>query len=156
MACAKYDSLLFMALAGTALVWTTIISHNYFHKRDNWRMYAFNLSMMNFTAWRVSHALSHHIYPNSYNDMELSMFEPFLCWIPNPYIKSKLMRYVTWVTEPISYAIAFFLQITTRYSTFSITYLIIMLHHFYFYFFFLESFTLCLLVTACTGMISYA
>lgn len=114
MTCAKFDSLLCMALAGAALVWTTVSSHNYFHKRDNWQMYAFNLSMLNFTSWRISHSLSHHIYPNSYIDLELSMFEPLLCWVPNPYIKSKMMRYVSWITEPISYTIVFFLQISTR------------------------------------------
>ncbi|KAI8118036.1 Cytochrome b5-related protein [Lucilia cuprina] len=114
MASAKYDSLIFMALAGAALVWTTVVSHNYFHKRDNWQMYAFNLSMMNFTAWRISHSLSHHIYPNSYIDLELSMFEPLLCWVPSPHIKSKMMRYVSWVTEPFAYMIAFFLQLLTR------------------------------------------
>lgn len=118
---ARLNSLLFLALAGTALCWTTIVSHNYFHRRDNWRMYTFNLSMMNFCSWRISHALSHHIYPNSYFDLELSMFEPLVCWIPNPYIKSKMMRYLSIVTEPLTYCIAFPLQKTTRivYSLFN-------------------------------------
>lgn len=114
MASAKFSSLLCLALAGTSLVWTIIVAHNYFHKRDNWQMYTFNLSMMNFSSWRVSHALSHHIYPNSYFDLELSMFEPFVCWVPNPHIKSLMMRYVSWITEPITYMIAFFLQMITR------------------------------------------
>lgn len=114
MASAKFNSLIFMALAGTALCWTTIVAHNYFHRRDNWQMYTFNLCMMNFCSWRVSHAMSHHIYPNSYFDLELSMFEPFLCWVPNPYIKSLMMRYISWITEPITYMIAFFLQSVTR------------------------------------------
>ncbi|XP_054741864.1 cytochrome b5-related protein [Anastrepha obliqua] len=111
---ARLKSLLFLALAGTALCWTTIVAHNYFHRRDNWRMYTFNLSMFNFCSWRISHALSHHIYPNSFLDLELSMFEPFVCWVPNPYLKSKLMRYVSIATEPITYCIAFPLQLTTR------------------------------------------
>ncbi|XP_034474537.1 cytochrome b5-related protein-like [Drosophila innubila] len=111
---AKYDSLLALILAGLTLCWTVIVSHNYFHRRDNWQMYTFNLGMMNFCSWRISHALSHHIYPNSFLDLELSMFEPFLCWIPNPHIKSKALRYLSWITEPIVYAIAFFLQMGTR------------------------------------------
>ncbi|XP_036343648.1 cytochrome b5-related protein-like [Rhagoletis pomonella] len=111
---ARLHSLLFLALAGTALCWTVIVAHNYFHRRDNWRMYTFNLCLMNFCSWRISHALSHHIYPNSYFDLELSMVEPLLCWVPNPYIKSKLMRYLSIVTEPITYAIVFPLQMATR------------------------------------------
>ncbi|XP_004524738.1 cytochrome b5-related protein isoform X1 [Ceratitis capitata] len=111
---ARLNSLVCLALAGTALCWTTIVSHNYFHRRDNWRMYAFNLSLMNFCSWRVSHALSHHIYPNSYFDLELSMFEPYFCWVPNPHIKSKLMRYLSIITEPVFYALAFPLQKITR------------------------------------------
>lgn len=114
VASAKYDSLLALILAGVALVWTVIVGHNYFHRRDNWQMYTFNLAMLNFCSWRISHALSHHIYPNSFFDLELSMFEPFLCWIPNPHIKSKVLRYVSWVTEPLTYCIAFFLQMGTR------------------------------------------
>ncbi|KAM7351849.1 cytochrome b5-related protein-like [Cochliomyia hominivorax] len=114
MASAKFDCLACLALAGASLVWTVVSSHNYFHRRDNWHMYAFNLGMLNFASWRVSHSLSHHIYPNSYLDMELSMFEPLLCWIPNPFIKSKMMRYVSWITEPISYVLIFFLETIKR------------------------------------------
>ncbi|XP_013100183.1 cytochrome b5-related protein isoform X1 [Stomoxys calcitrans] len=114
VASVKFNSWLYTILAGTTLCWTVISAHNYFHRRDNWRMYTFNLSMMNFCAWRISHAMSHHIYPNSYLDLELSMFEPFLCWVPNLHIKSLMMRYVSWVTEPLVYAIAMYLQIGTR------------------------------------------
>ncbi|XP_037928359.1 cytochrome b5-related protein [Teleopsis dalmanni] len=114
IASAKAGNIIFTGLASLSLCWLVISAHNYFHRRDNWRMYTFNLSMMNFTAWRVSHALSHHIYPNSFYDLELSMFEPFLCWIPNPYIKNLAMRYVSWVTEPIVYLVAFPIQMITR------------------------------------------
>ncbi|XP_039952268.1 cytochrome b5-related protein isoform X2 [Bactrocera neohumeralis] len=87
---ARLNSILCLALAGTALCWTTIVAHNYFHRRDNWRMYTFNMNL------------------------ELSMFEPLVCWIPNPYIKSKMMRYLSIITEPLTYCIAFPLQKATR------------------------------------------
>ncbi|XP_062142200.1 cytochrome b5-related protein [Drosophila sulfurigaster albostrigata] len=114
VASVKYHSLLALVLAGVALCWTVIVSHNYFHRRDNWQMYTFNLGLMNFCAWRISHAMSHHIYPNSYYDLELSMFEPLLCWVPNPHIKSKALRYISLITEPLAYAVAFFIQVLTR------------------------------------------
>ncbi|XP_067622953.1 cytochrome b5-related protein [Eurosta solidaginis] len=110
----RLNSLICLGLASTALCWTTVIAHNYFHRRDNWRMYTFNLSLMNFCAWRISHVFSHHSYPNSYLDLELSMFEPLVCWIPNPHIKSKLKRYLSIAMEPISYCITFPSQIATR------------------------------------------
>lgn len=35
-------------LAGTTLTWTCVAAHNFFHQKDNWRMYTFNLSFMNY------------------------------------------------------------------------------------------------------------
>lgn len=32
--------------------------------------------------WRISHVLSHHLYTNSINDMEISTLEPFLMYLP--------------------------------------------------------------------------
>ncbi|XP_075150024.1 cytochrome b5-related [Haematobia irritans] len=128
MASVRYNSWLYTILAGTFMCWTVIVAHNYFHRRDNWRMYTFNLSMMNFSDWRISHALSHHIYPNSFLDLELSMFEPFLCWIPNPHIKSQCMRYISWIVEPIVYTITMFLQMGTRIA-YSLTHTNIMHWH---------------------------
>lgn len=35
-------------LAGSLLAWTTIAAHNYFHRKDNFRMFYFNLSGMDY------------------------------------------------------------------------------------------------------------
>jgi hypothetical protein len=45
-------------------------------------MYGINLSGADYTAWRISHAMSHHIYTNSYLDLEVTFIEPFLQWLP--------------------------------------------------------------------------
>ncbi|KAI9585947.1 cytochrome b5-related protein [Glossina fuscipes] len=111
---ARWNSLLLLVLAGTLLCWTVIAAHNYFHRRDNWRMYTFNLAMLNVCGWRISHAMSHHMYPNSYWDLELSMFEPFLCWIPNEHVKTLTLRYISFLIEPLVYAMTFLLDILTR------------------------------------------
>jgi len=110
----KYNSAFFVILTGAVITWTSIVAHNYFHRRDNWRMYTFNLSMMNFVDWRILHALSHHIYPNTYFDLELSLHEPFFCWVPNPYIKSVMMRYLSWLYAPVMYIIGYYMQVTVR------------------------------------------
>ncbi|XP_034474536.1 cytochrome b5-related protein-like [Drosophila innubila] len=114
VASVKYNSLLALILASVALCWTVNVAHNYFHRRDNWQMYTFNLAMLNFCSWRIAHSMSHHIYPNTFYDLELTMFEPFFCWIPSPYMKSKTMRYLSWILEPFVYPIALFLQMATR------------------------------------------
>ncbi|KAH8326049.1 hypothetical protein KR067_013681 [Drosophila pandora] len=108
------DSLVVMALAGLALCWVATSTHNYFHQRDSWRMYAFNLSLMNFRSWRVSHALSHHVYSNSLHDLEMSMFEPFMCWLPGRQYATKIQRWISIIISPIVYTGLFHAQILIR------------------------------------------
>jgi cytochrome b involved in lipid metabolism len=44
----------FMAiLVGFFLNCQLVIAHNYFHRKDNWRMYTFNLSLLSYSEWRV-------------------------------------------------------------------------------------------------------
>lgn len=60
-----------------------ICAHNYFHRSESWRMYIFNLSGLSYSDWRITHAMSHHLYTNTAHDIELSMLEPFLQFLPN-------------------------------------------------------------------------
>lgn len=103
----------FGAVAGFFLSLTTVCAHNFFHQRDNFRMYYFNLSLLSARDWRVTHALSHHIFPNSHHDMEIALFEPFLRWLPDPR-KSALLSYASWFYSPIVYAVIFHVQGATR------------------------------------------
>ncbi|KAM3967153.1 cytochrome b5-related protein [Aphomia sociella] len=57
-------------------------AHNYFHRTDSWRVYLFNLGGMSYKEWRISHAMSHHMHTNTLQDIELTMFEPFLAFMP--------------------------------------------------------------------------
>ena len=96
---AKDENIYLALLTGVFLLWMLVIAHNYFHRTDNWRMFTFNLSLLNYREWRVSHAMSHHLYTNTYYDLEISMFEPFLQWIPRP--KTKLQRILSPIISPI-------------------------------------------------------
>lgn len=107
IASARFDSILLAAVAAVLYTWVIIAGHNYFHIRDNFRMYYFNLSLMSYRDWRVSHSLSHHLYPNSLHDVEVLLFEPLLCWLPTPNIKSWVQRYGAWVYTWIYYALLF-------------------------------------------------
>lgn len=81
--------------------WTGIAGHNFLHQRDNYRMYYFNLLFINYREWRITHALSHHLFPNSYLDFELLQFEPILDWTPTS--KTWSQRYISWLISPFIY-----------------------------------------------------
>lgn len=99
----KDDNIFLAFLSGQFLHCLFVIAHNYFHQKDNWRMFCFNLTLLNYREWRVSHAMSHHLYTNSYYDMEISMFEPFLQWIPRP--KTKTQRVLSVIFSPIVWTV---------------------------------------------------
>jgi len=71
-----------MSLALTAAVFlgmAHVSAHNWFHQGDktSWRRFYFDLSFTSSRDWRVSHAMSHHNYTNTFLDMEVSAFEPY-------------------------------------------------------------------------------
>ncbi|XP_043487730.1 cytochrome b5-related protein isoform X1 [Polistes fuscatus] len=101
-------------LAGAFLAWTTIIGHNYFHMRDNFRMYYFDISLMSSKDWRITHAMSHHLYPNTIWDYEIYVFEPLLNWLPNKS-KNALKICLGYIYTPIAYTLSFLLQGIKRY-----------------------------------------
>ncbi|XP_021912902.1 cytochrome b5-related protein-like isoform X1 [Zootermopsis nevadensis] len=63
--------------------------------------------------WRISHALSHHLYTNSLLDLELAIFEPLLQWVPHRN-KSIFVRYVSWLYSFILYTVLFHSNIVIR------------------------------------------
>lgn len=122
---AKYDNRYLMLLSGLCMCYTVISAHNFFHRRDNFRMFYFNLTFYNYKEWRISHAMyniiffcghikrkniwffifrcrSHHLFPNSLHDLEVTLFEPLLCWIPMQ-TKTFGQRFISWLYSPIIY-----------------------------------------------------
>lgn len=100
-----YSNLGYGLFAGLHLAWLSTLTHNYIHQPNNWRMYLSHLTLMGWRDWRVFHAMSHHLYPNSYHDLEVSMYEPFLPWIPKR--KTKLHIYFSYVATPFVYMFLF-------------------------------------------------
>ncbi|CAH2010246.1 unnamed protein product [Acanthoscelides obtectus] len=108
---AYFRSFAIGGVAGIVLALTAIAAHNFFHQRDNFRMYYFDFTMMRHKEWRISHALSHHLYTNTVYDLEISALEPFLQYLPTE--KSLIFRFASWIYSPIVYAfvyIAFYLK----------------------------------------------
>lgn len=99
-------STIFTLISGMLLTLLTISGHNFFHQRDSFRMYYFDLCLLSSHDWRISHALSHHLFPNSMLDLEVSMFEPLLQWLPSPK-KGFIVRYISWIYSPILWTFIF-------------------------------------------------
>lgn len=97
----RFQSFMMAILCSLFLTWTGVCGHNYLHRRNNYRMIYFNLIFNSFRDWRVSHVLSHHLYPNSMLDMELSSYEPILVWVSRPNAKNWFQRYVPYIYSPV-------------------------------------------------------
>ncbi|KAK5641851.1 hypothetical protein RI129_010398 [Pyrocoelia pectoralis] len=93
-------------VAGLVLYLTAVASHNFFHQKDNFRMYYFDFSLLSSRTWRVSHVMSHHMYTNTIRDLEIIQLEPYLQMLPNE--KSWFVRYISWIYSPIVYGSLFF------------------------------------------------
>ncbi|CAG7730263.1 unnamed protein product, partial [Allacma fusca] len=62
---AYLESIPMLIIAGLILTFCTISAHNFFHLRDTKRRYYFDLCLMSSLDWRISHAISHHMFPNT-------------------------------------------------------------------------------------------
>lgn len=80
-------------------------------------MYYFDLSTMSSKDWRITHAMSHHMYPNTLWDFEIYAFEPFIHWLPDPK-KSLPMVFVSQLISPIVWALMFYEQAIKRFFYF--------------------------------------
>ena len=103
----RFQSVTLALLCGLFYTWCGISGHNYLHQRDTYRMYYINILFMNYRNWRITHALSHHLYPNSLLDFELTDMEPFFVYVPSKDAKNFVQRYVSYVYTPFVYCFFF-------------------------------------------------
>eukprot|EP00090_Calanus_glacialis_P038314 TRINITY_DN66911_c0_g1_i1.p1 TRINITY_DN66911_c0_g1~~TRINITY_DN66911_c0_g1_i1.p1 ORF type:complete len:439 (-),score=74.31 TRINITY_DN66911_c0_g1_i1:18-1256(-) len=80
----KFPSSSLAILTGLVLGMSTSCAHNFFHQADKkaWRRFYFDLSLLSHRDWRISHAISHHLYTNSFSDIEVTALEPFINFLP--------------------------------------------------------------------------
>lgn len=88
-------------------------AHNFFHQRDNWRMYLFDLTFLSSHDWRITHGLSHHLYTNTIYDFEIAVLEPFWEFLPKPE-KNLLQRYGSYVYEYLFIPTALYIEALKR------------------------------------------
>jgi len=102
-------------IAGLFLGMSNNSCHNWFHlgdKHAGWRKYYFDLSLVGSQEWRISHGLSHHLYTNTYTDLEVSSVEPFLQFLPIPKgrVRTFCQHFISHVFAVFSYPAAFVLR----------------------------------------------
>ncbi|KAF6207091.1 hypothetical protein GE061_018330 [Apolygus lucorum] len=107
------ESYVIAAASAVCLCCVTVVAHNFFHQRDNFRMYYWAFCGFSVKEWRISHSLSHHLFPNSRQDLELTAFEPIFQWAPRKD-KSFTARFFSWLYSPIVYCFLFHSQWISR------------------------------------------
>eukprot|EP01125_Pyxidicula_operculata_P001858 TRINITY_DN1172_c2_g1_i1.p1 TRINITY_DN1172_c2_g1~~TRINITY_DN1172_c2_g1_i1.p1 ORF type:complete len:467 (+),score=39.87 TRINITY_DN1172_c2_g1_i1:90-1490(+) len=112
---------LFAVIAGFLLgpIWG--IGHNYLHQKETKLKYIFDLTLCNSYEWRLSHAISHHLYTNSQLDFEIEGLEPF-AW----YLSSAKRPLSPGILSMAYYQVFFALTIVMDYFT---TFIVIPLKH---------------------------
>ncbi|XP_053603856.1 cytochrome b5-related protein-like [Plodia interpunctella] len=98
--------------ASLTMAWVMVAAHNYIHRKTNWRMYLFSIGLWSYRDFRVSHALSHHLYPNTLMDLEISGFEPIVFWLPRRDTPS--YGYFSFLFELIIFPFGFILNFLKR------------------------------------------
>ncbi|KAF5308055.1 hypothetical protein FQR65_LT06430 [Abscondita terminalis] len=93
-------SYFFAILAGISGTFLIVASHNYVHQRDNIRMFYGNTVIMAPWGLRVMHILSHHLFPNSRFDLQLTCVFPMLNLYPEK--KSFVIKYLIRLTAMMS------------------------------------------------------
>ncbi|XP_014480430.1 PREDICTED: cytochrome b5-related protein-like [Dinoponera quadriceps] len=114
LSAAFVNSYILILLAGIFLAWTVAAAHNFFHMRDNFRMYYFDLCMMSSKEWRITHVMSHHMYPNTLWDFEMYVVVPILHWFPHED-KSFIVGIIRTIMSPIVWILLFLSQAIKRY-----------------------------------------
>ncbi|CAG7836518.1 unnamed protein product [Allacma fusca] len=110
---AYLESIPVLIVAGLILDACLTCAHNFFHLRDSWRRYCFDLGLNSSYEWRVSHALSHHMYPNTLLDFEVTMLEPVVVFLPNNS-KNFIQRYAVFVYQHLIYFGGFYVTFLKR------------------------------------------
>ncbi|XP_023014222.2 cytochrome b5-related protein [Leptinotarsa decemlineata] len=99
-------------IAGACLAMLTVAAHNYLHQKDNFRMYYFQFSLQQVREWRISHVLSHHLHTNTIDDLEISLLEPLLQYLPTK--KSSLQRNGSILIAPFLWITYFWIPLIRR------------------------------------------
>ena len=96
---AKKRSLKWAVVAGLLLVGPWGVGHNRMHKSRKswwaWLRYAIDLTPLSSHEQTVTHAISHHLHPNSLLDVEVSVYETAkLYWLPaDPHPNNPIFRW---------------------------------------------------------------
>ncbi len=108
------------AICAAFLAFLGVCAHTFYHHRDSWRVHTFDFSLFSSYEWRISHAFSHHVFPNSAMDYEVWAFEPFMYFFPYAWkegiINQTLCVLKAAIMVTVGFCIAPFLTVSTLLS----------------------------------------
>ncbi|OXA51195.1 Cytochrome b5-related protein [Folsomia candida] len=107
------DSTVLKIISGFFLAVQLIGAHNFFHLKDNWRKYYFDLGLLSSHEWKITHSLSHHLYPNTLMDIELELF-PTYQFLPNRPKNFILRWYGPVIYSHLLYIVGFWMELGRR------------------------------------------
>ena len=119
---ARVTMFLLCAISGFLLALLMICAHNFFHQRDNWRMFAFDIGPYSSYEWRISHVYSHHAFPNTINDFEVSAPEKILRFLPTDDKVGPMFIVRTAFTFVVVYGLIFFMGVSEKKQEYSKTF----------------------------------
>lgn len=97
-------------IASILYTWTGVCGHNFLHQKENHRSKYLSLLFLSYRDWRITHVFSHHMFPNSYLDVETMLFEPLFVWTPQKDLKNFVQRYLSWAYGPIVFFFVYTLE----------------------------------------------
>ncbi|XKL67594.1 hypothetical protein PGB90_003085 [Kerria lacca] len=110
---AELENIKLAILAGMFFAFVVTCGHNFVHMKDSWRTYYYYCVSFSVREWRISHCLSHHLFPNTLEDLEISLFEPVFEWLPKQN-KKLIVRFGSWLYFPLVGMVLPFFQVGNR------------------------------------------
>lgn len=106
----RYHNYVFAGIAALLYTWAGVCGHNFLHQKENYRSKYLSLIFLSYRDWRITHVLSHHMFPNSYLDVETMLFEPLFIWTPKSQYKNLIQRFGSWFYGPVIFFFVYTLE----------------------------------------------
>ncbi|CAG0882813.1 unnamed protein product [Cyprideis torosa] len=90
--CGTYSTWSIALSAGVAMTFLVLSSHNFVHQKINFRSIYMDFSVFGSLNWRLQHCLSHHVFPNTIQDVEVTGIIPLLDFLTRP--KNLFQKYL--------------------------------------------------------------
>jgi hypothetical protein len=75
------NRIIFSSIGGFSLMGIFGVAHNFIHHKENLFSNLIKFTGFSFNDFQIMHCLSHHPFPNTELDMEITALQPLVYWI---------------------------------------------------------------------------